>query len=106
MAAALAMKEVVFYSIIMLELDFDESFGSMPLYIDNTSALHVAGNRNHNPRAKGIALRYFFVQELVEEGNISIYYVKTKDQLADLGTKNLSKHRHRDLIKLINEIRA
>ena len=41
-AAALAMKEAIFCSNIMLELAFDKSFGSVPLYIDNTSALHVA----------------------------------------------------------------
>ena len=43
-AAALIMKEVAFSSNMMLELGSDESFGSVPLYIDNTSALHVAGN--------------------------------------------------------------
>ena len=42
-AAALAMKEAVFCSNLTLELGFDKSFGSVPLYIDNTSALHVAG---------------------------------------------------------------
>ena len=82
------------------------SFGSVPLYIDNTLALHVAGNRTYIPRAKHIALRYyFFVQEPVE-GKVSIPYVKSEDQLADLGTKHHGKHRHRDLMKLINEFKA
>ena len=37
--AALVMKEeAVFCSNMMLELDFDKSFGSVPLYIDDTSA--------------------------------------------------------------------
>ena len=89
-----------------VKLGFDETFGSVPPYIDNTSALYVAGNHNYSPRAKHIALRSFFVQELREEGKVSIHYVGTGDQLADLGTKNLSKDRHRDLIKLINEFRA
>ena len=105
-AAALAMKEAVFFSNMMLELGFEKSFSSVPLYIDNTSALHVAGNRTYSPRAKHIELRYFFVQELVEEGKASIRYVKSEDQLADLGTKHHSKHRHRNLIKLINELKA
>ena len=38
-AEALTMKEAVFCSNIMLELGFDENFGSVPLYIDNTSTL-------------------------------------------------------------------
>ncbi|CAN0444133.1 unnamed protein product, partial [Ascophyllum nodosum] len=61
----------------------------VPLYLDNTSTLHVAGNRTYSSRAKHIALRYFFVQELAEEGMITIHYVNTQDQLADLGTKHL-----------------
>ena len=73
--AALAMKEeAVFCSNMMLELGFDKSFGSVPLFIDSTSALHIAGDRTYIPRAKHIALRYYiFVQELVE-GKISIHY--------------------------------
>ena len=58
--AALAMKEAVFCSNTMLELGFDKSFGSVPLHIDNTSALYIAGNRTYIPRAKHIALRCYF----------------------------------------------
>ena len=86
------------------ELGFGESFVSVPLHIDNTLALHIAGHRTDGPRAKHIALRYyFFVQELVDKGKVSIHYVKSEDQLANFGTRHHSKHRHRDLIKLIND---
>ena len=44
-----------------------------------------------------MALRYFFVQELVKEGRTSIQYVRTEDQVADIGTKHLNKHRHRHI---------
>ena len=106
MAAALTIKEAVFCSNMMLELGFKEGFGSVPLYIDNTSALHVAGNRTYSLRAKHIALRYFFVQELVKEGKITTYFVKTQDQIADLGTKHANKHHHRAFIKLTREFEA
>ena len=43
-AAALTMKEeAVFCSNMMSELGFDKSFGSVPLHIDSTSALYIAG---------------------------------------------------------------
>ena len=61
-AATLTMKEAVFCSNIMLELGFKEGFSRGPLYIDNKSALHFAGNRTYSSRAKHMALRYFFVQ--------------------------------------------
>ena len=50
-AAALTRKETVFCSNMMLELSVKEGFGDVPLYIDNTSALHAAGNRTYSPRA-------------------------------------------------------
>ena len=63
MAAALAMKnEVVFCSKTISGLGFGESFGSVQLHIDNTSALHFADNRTYIPRAKHIALSYYFVR--------------------------------------------
>ena len=39
------------FSNMMLEMDFSESFGSVPLYVENTSALHVTSNRTYSPRA-------------------------------------------------------
>ena len=56
-AAATAMKESLFCRNLMMELRFTEGFRSVPVYIDNTSALHVAGNRTFSPGAKYIALR-------------------------------------------------
>ena len=61
MGAALTIKEeAIFCSNMLLGLGFGESFGSLPLYIDNKSALHVAGNRTYSSRAKHIALRCYF----------------------------------------------
>ena len=37
------------------------------------------------------------MHELVEEGKVSIRYVKSKNQMTDLSMKQLSKHRHMDL---------
>ena len=106
-AAALAMKgEAVFCSNTMSRMGFGESFGSVLLRMDNTSALHIADNRTYISRAKHIALRYyFFVQELVA-GKVSIHYVKSEGQLADLGPKHHRKHRHRKLIEFINDFKA
>ena len=103
MAAALTMKVAVLCSNMMLELGFKEEFGSAPLFTDSISALHVAGNRTYSPRAEHITLRHFFVQGLVGESKITIYFVKTKDQIDDLWTKHANKHRHRAFIKLIRE---
>ena len=93
-AAALTMKEAVFFSNVMVELGFQKGFSSVPLYLDNISMLHVAGNRTYSPRARHIALGRFFLQELVEEGKIHIRYLNTQDELPDLGTKSQGRHHH------------
>ena len=90
-AAALAMKEAVLCSNMMKELGFGTRFNSVPLYIDNTSGLHIAGNRTYCSRVQHAALRYFFIQELVKEGRITVKYMKTEDQLADIGTISVRK---------------
>ena len=105
-AAALAMKEAVIFSNLMMELAFGTRFDNVPVYIDKTSTLHVAGSQTCSPRVGRVALRFFFVQKLVKEGRISIHYVKTEDQVADISTKHPSKHRHRYLIKLISDFEA
>ncbi|CAM9372977.1 unnamed protein product [Ascophyllum nodosum] len=100
-ASALTMKEAVFCSNMMSELGFGQQFGQVPLYIDNTATFHVLGNPAFSSRTKHIALRYFYIRELliVTEGAISIHYIPTDLQLADIETKFLNKHRLRFLIE-------
>ena len=90
-AAAPEMKEEVFCSNMMKALGFGTRFDSLPLFIDTASAFHVTGNRTYSSRVKYVALRHFFIQELVKEGKITVKYVKTEDQLAYIITKHLSK---------------
>ena len=59
---------------MMQELGFKDGLNSAPLFIDNTLAIHVATNRTYSPRADHIALRYFYIQELVKDGSITIHY--------------------------------
>ncbi|CAB1116979.1 unnamed protein product [Ectocarpus sp. CCAP 1310/34] len=83
-AAALTMKEVVVCSNMMTEIGSGQQFGQVPF-----------------SRTKHIAIRFFYLRELVKEGAITIHYVSTDRQLADIGTKFLSKHCLRLLLNLI-----
>ena len=49
-AAATAMKESLLCRNMTIELGFTEGFRSVPVYIDNTLALHVVGNRTPSDR--------------------------------------------------------
>ena len=50
------MKEAVVCSNMMVELGFEKGFSSVPVYLDNTSALYVDGNRIYSPQEKHIEL--------------------------------------------------
>ena len=75
-------------------------FKCVSIHIDNTSALHVAGNKTYSSRAKHVALRLFYVREIIQEGKISIQYIPTELNRRDIGTKFLSKQCHRYLFRL------
>ena len=103
-ASALAIKEAVFRSNMLTELGFRKEFAQMPVYCDNTATLHALGNRSFSSRTKHIALRFFFIRELVTEGRTSIHYVPTEDNLVDDGTKHFNKHRFKHRMNLINRV--
>ena len=42
-------------------------------------------------KTKHIALRYHFIKDHVEDGNIEVHFVKTTEQLADIFTKALDE---------------
>ena len=83
------------------KLGFGSEFSSAPLYIDNTATLNVIGSQTFSARTKHVALRFFYIHELVKEEKINIHYVLTEDNLADIGTKHLNKQRPKYLINKI-----
>ena len=45
-------------------------------------------------KTKHIAIKYHYLRELVQEKEVRMEYVNTKEQLADIFTKALSKEAH------------
>ena len=99
-ASALSMKEAVFCSNMMTEVGFGKEIGQEPLHIDNTTTLHVIGNRACSSRTKHIALQFFYIRELKKENKITTDDISTENQLADIGTKHLNKHRFQQLLHM------
>ena len=64
-AAERAMKKALICFNMMKELGFGTRFESVAPYTDNTSALHVTVRER-------VALRYFFIEQLVKEGSITV----------------------------------
>ena len=64
------------------------------LYYDNTSAINISKNPVMHAKTKHIAIKYHYLWELVEDKEVKMEYVNTKEQIADIFTKPLPKEAH------------
>jgi hypothetical protein len=58
---------------------------------DSTSAISVAKTPMLHSKTKHIEVRYHFLRDIVEKGNIDLIHVPTVKQLADILTKPLDQ---------------
>jgi len=59
------------------------------VFEDNAGAIEIANVPNMRPRTKHLNIKYHHYREEVKKGNVSIYYTRTEDQIADIFTKLL-----------------
>jgi hypothetical protein len=71
--------------------DYGYKLTKVPLLCDNKSAIRMADNPVEHSRTKHIAIRYHFLRDHQQKGDIKIAYINTKDQLADIFTKPLDE---------------
>lgn len=95
-AAAAAAKEAIWLRKLLNDL------GCLPvtatvLRVDNQSAIRLIKNPEFHKRTKHIDIKHHYVRETVESGEISVEYVPTDQQLADIFTKALPKRQFQHL---------
>jgi hypothetical protein len=74
------------------------------VHVDNVGAIFIGTNVTVSQRSKPIDTQYHFVKEYVQDGFIRIIFVRTKDNDADIFTKNLSGDLHsRHASKIVGE---
>ena len=61
----------------------------LTIYCDNTGAINIFKNPVQHSRTKQIEIRHHFIRELVEDGTLTLEFIHTDDQKADLFTKPL-----------------
>ncbi|WVZ97412.1 hypothetical protein U9M48_042952 [Paspalum notatum var. saurae] len=69
--------------------DFGLRFGKIPLLVDSTSAISIAKNPVLHSRTKHIDVRFHFLRDHYEKGDIDLVHVASENQLADIFTKPL-----------------
>ena len=83
------LQELIWLKKIMSELGFDPSEG-MKLFCDNKAAIAISHNPVQHDRTKHIEVSRHFIRQNLEENVISLPFVRTGDQLADILTKGVS----------------
>ena len=72
-----------------LLLDYGIRQEYLTIYCDNTSAIKISKNPVQHSRTKHIKIQHHFIWELVEDGTLTLKFIHTDDQKADLFTKPL-----------------
>ena len=61
------------------------------MFFDNTSAINISKNPVMHSKTKHIAIKYHFLRELVQDKEVKLEYVNTKEKIVDMFTKPLPK---------------
>jgi hypothetical protein len=96
----LASKEAVYIKALLKELGYYKQ-NKLPLYTDNNGALLLANNPTFHERTKYIAVKYYYIRDLINKGILDLIYISTKEQKADNLTKPLDKIKFREFIRML-----
>ena len=83
------VKEALFAKGVLSFLVPELSEKCIDVFVDNAGAISLATNPLSSARTKHIDVRFHFIRELVRSKTISIKYVPTADQHADILTLSL-----------------
>jgi hypothetical protein len=84
-AAASCCSQILW--IVQTMRDYGVTYKSVPLICDNSSAICLAQNPIFHRRAKHIKVKYHFLRDHVEKGDIVMKYIDIERQLADIYIK-------------------
>ena len=83
------VKDLIFIRNILESIGLKIQY-PMIVEVDNTGAIYLGMNRATGQRTKHIDIRYHFVREFIDEGIVKIVFVSTKENDADVFTKNVT----------------
>ena len=86
-------KEAVWIRRLLETLGAKQS-GPTTLLCDNQSAIRIVKNPELHEKTKPIEVRFHFIREQQRKKEITVVYICTEEQLADIFTKPLAASRH------------
>ena len=102
-SASGASREAIWLRKLLSDL-FDSSLDPIVIHCDNQSCVKFSENPMFHDRSKHIEMRYHYVRDMVQWRVVSLRYIPTDDQTADVSTKPLLKTKFeyfRDKLSLV-----
>jgi hypothetical protein len=96
---------ILYYQDLLEEFGFKQSDPTL-IYSDNMmSVIQVSESLNKDNRSICLINKINVIREKIQEKSIQIQYIRSEDNVADIGTKSLQVERHRKLtLKLLGGI--
>jgi len=94
MALCLATQEAVWLIELMHNLNFMRT-NPITIFEDNQATIEFSNHNLHHAKSKHIQQRYHYTRESVKRGHITLAYVPTSENPADIMTKPLPPSSHR-----------
>lgn len=99
-AIGLAVTELTWIQSLLQNIKFSSS--TIPnLWCDNIGATYLSVNPVFHARSKHLEVDFHFVRDKVHKHEVKVQFICSKDQIADILTKPLSKARHQTLMRLL-----
>ena len=73
--------------------DYGIDMKQVSIKCDNTSPINLSKNPIQHSRTKDIEIMHHFLRDHVQKGDISLEYIDTLHQIADIFTKPLDRDR-------------
>ena len=89
MALTHAAQETMYLSYLQTDLGINGDGEDVLLLCDNHSSMKIAQNTVFHRRSKHIVIRYHFIGEKVESGEVVLQFIGTKLMAADQLTKHV-----------------
>jgi hypothetical protein len=101
-AASEAAKQIVYLRMLLDEIGITQDQPTV-LYEDNTGVVAIAMSdaTTFSGRSKHIDLRYRYVCEAVQDKKLTVQWVSTMNQVADILTKSLSRQQFERLRSML-----
>jgi hypothetical protein len=99
-AAFESSKEAIWLRTVLTELDMPPS-ASTQILCDNNATIVLSNDPMLHSRSKHFDIKYHFLRERVNNGELTLSYINTHDNVADLFTKALDRAKFTCLHSLI-----